>query len=257
MKRAIRYLPIMAVLTLIIFLSYKIQHFKSKAPEAPMKVIQVKPQRQEAIVAVQMLTVPKSSSPKTRGLNTHKPAKKSSVQVKVRSKAISSSGKKVLGNRSNEPVIVAEYGLPFERYLEYMRRLGAQVVVYDVEKSRFVCFILPDGTLLPNPSLKGYSPRARRLTSDFPNRERIFRQVWELFGPGDYEILLLLPQKVEERFFREIEKAVRKLGYELREVLSIRIKYEEDTKNLLAKIKEVEVPQGKIVLEYVVYLLKF
>lgn len=247
MKRAIRWLPFMVILSLAVFLCYKLS-LKEKSLEAPMEVGRVTFQRPESVVPVQMVELPRPKPLEAR--DVRRPAKKTSVQVKLHSRARESSGKKVLGNRSNEPVIVAEYGLPFERYLEYMRRLGAQVVVYNVEKGRFVCSILPDGTLLPNPSLKGYSPRARRLTSDFPNRERVFQQVRELFGPGDYEILLLLPQEVEERFFREIEKAIRKLEYNFRDILLVRIKYEENSESLLVWIKEIETAEGKVFSGY-------
>ncbi|OAQ20612.1 hypothetical protein [Thermosulfurimonas dismutans] len=248
MKRAIRWLPFILGLTLAIFLCYKL-NLKEKSREAPMEVGRVTFQRQESVVPLQMVELPRPKPLEARDIR--RAAKKSSVQVKLRSRARESSGKRVLGNRSNEPVIVAEYGLPFEKYLEYMRRLGAQVVVYDVEKGRFVCSILLDGTLLPNPSLKGYSPRARRLTSDFPNREQVFQQVRELFGPGDYEILLLLPQEVEERFLREIKKALESFGYSWWDVLSVKIRYEEDIQGLEIILKEIFTPGKRVVVNYV------
>ncbi len=248
MKRAIRWLPFILGLTLAIFLCYTLSS-TPKSRKTSMEVGQALLQRQEAIVAVQMVELPRPKPLEAR--DVRKPAKKSSVQVKLRSRAPESSGKKVLGNRSNEPVIIAEYGLPFEKYLKYMRRLGAQVVVYDVEKGRFVCSILPDGTLLPNPSLKGYSPRARRLTSDFPNRERVFQQVRELCGPGDYEVLLLLPQEVEERFLRKIKKALESFGYSWRDVLSVKIKYSEDTQGLEIILKEIFTSGKRVMLNYV------
>lgn len=246
MKRAIRWLPFILGVTLVIFLCYMLNS-KTKSRKGSVEVEQTLIQRQEAIVTVQMVELPKPKPLTTR--EARKPAKSHSVQAKLHSRAEESSGKKVLGNRSNEPVIIAEYGLPFGRYLEYMRRLGARVVVYDVERSRFLCSILPDGTLLSNPSLKGYSPRARRLTSDFPNRERIFQRVSQLFGPGDYEILLMLPQEVDERFEKELKEIVESLGYSLRDVLSVKIRYEEDSLGLITVLKEISTINEKILVD--------
>lgn len=158
--------------------------------------------------------------------------------VKMKSdKAIHQSGKK--NKAGTVPDIFAGYEMPVEEYIQYMRSKGGRVLVYDNIKDLLVCAITEEGVLVRPSDISNMSHRSRRLTTDFPESKEIFKKVESRFGTGSYEILLLLPNSLEESIRSSIARIVHEKGLRIEDISTVFVTYTGNSKYVTLFIEKV------------------
>lgn len=95
--------------------------------------------------------------------------------------------------------IIGSYACSFDFYLLKMQSAGARVAVYDSAAGRI--FIADGGGgLRESRSIpRNYSQATRRITAHHPGAGRLIREVAAQYGEGIYDIILLVPERLESR----------------------------------------------------------
>jgi len=201
----------------------KAQALKQKTPEIMMPL---------SVIVKEAAPPPKAPEIKKAPPEKKKAVKKSSA-VK---EAHAGDGKEKGGFAPN---LVAEYEMPVKEYLLYMESKGGRVLVYDKVKDGFVCEIKGEGTLVAPSDISRMSHRSRRLTSDFPKSNEILAKVEASFGKGNYEILLLLPDNLEESIYENINRLIKKQGLNPEDVVAVFIEYRNSKSSIYVYVKKV------------------
>jgi hypothetical protein len=185
----------------------------------------------EKYVKLQLADVKWPSEKKKR---TKKP--KSAKKTKARSKASpKSKGVNANGNQNGGYNIVGDFNCTVSEYLQYMRQKGALVVVYEKRKKRF-WELTRAGMAVPVDKLHGrYSPQTRRLTDDYPEKERIVALINSRYGPGNYEILLLMPEALDQHIKTSLEKIVRQ-HTRLSKLTAVHLTYRKSGSGFIATV---------------------
>lgn len=123
------------------------------------------------------------------------------------------------------PNIFAGYGMSVKEYLLYMKYRGGRVFVYDKVKDGFICEILEEDVFGTPSDISKMSRRSRRLTADFPRSNEVLSKVEEHFGIGNYEILLLLPSRLEKSIYENITRIVSEKGLRMEDIETVFISY--------------------------------
>lgn len=203
------------------------QTLKGKAPEAMMMPLSV---------VVKEAEPPKSPEIK-KALPEEKKIEKKKTPKSSANKNVHADGSK--GKGESAPNLIAEYEMPIKEYLLYMESKGGRVLVYDKVKDGFVCEISGEDMLIAPSDISRMSHRSRRLTSDFPRNKEILAKVEESFGKGNYEILLLLPDKLEESIYENISNLIKEQGLNPEDVAAVFIVYRNDKSSIYVYIKRV------------------
>jgi len=158
------------------------------------------------------------------------PVKKKEVseppEQKKAKPAPAKSSKGSSGNSGdNDPAILASYGMPITSYLQFMTGQGAKMAMYNTTKGKFVCAITSAGTLGNSVNHSGLSPRARRITNDFPNAQALINEARRRFGNASYEILLLMTESMDDRLHRNIKRVIEEVGRNTGNVSMVRVTY--------------------------------
>jgi hypothetical protein len=134
--------------------------------------------------------------------------------------------------------IVGEFLCDVGFYVDIMRQRGGRVMVYERGEGLFF-HLGDDGSVEPIDKLVGdFSPVTRRLTQDYPDGETVLRRMREDYGPGRYEILLLVTADYEAWLKAAIKKALAEQGPS-GEVGTIFVRYQQTGSRLLMEIRSV------------------
>ncbi len=155
---------------------------------------------------------------------------------------------KVDAQKSGGPALVASYLLPVDRYLEWARSRGGMLVLYDVKAGRIVCRIEADGSFAVNFQNNDFSARARRLTADYPQESAILHQAKKRFGRSSYEILLLLPSALDDKFNLQIKQIIESTKKRYDSVVAVRLSYLgfRSADHLQVRVDRIETATGGI-----------
>jgi hypothetical protein len=134
--------------------------------------------------------------------------------------------------------IVADFDCDVDFYLRAMREQGARVMLYEGGKRKF--FTLDD---LAEEVPDGYSTTSRRLTQDYPGGREIIDRARTRIGEGHYEIILLLPAWLEDRFQQSLRRvAVSSVGEAmLSKITNFHLVYEKTGAGLVVAVDRISV----------------
>lgn len=107
--------------------------------------------------------------------------------------------------------ILGRFECSVEDYLRVMRSRGALVVAYDHLKQRFLGISANDELSVLKGFPAGYSSLTRRLTDDYPKSHHLLERVAVRWGPGTYDILLILPQALDRQLEQNIRQSLKGL----------------------------------------------
>jgi len=200
----------------------KAQALKQKAPGIMMPI---------------SVVVKEAAPPKAPEVKKAPPEKKKAVKKSSTVKEAHAGDGKEKGGFA--PNLVAEYEMPVKEYLLYMESKGGRVLVYDKVKDGFVFEIKGEDALVAPSDISRMSHRSRRLTSDFPKSKEILAKVEESFGKGNYEILLLLPDNLEESIYENISRLIKKQGLNPEDVAAVFIEYRNNKSSIYVYVKKV------------------
>ncbi|MBT6338635.1 MAG: hypothetical protein HOJ48_05000 [Desulfobacula sp.] len=206
----------------------------------------IKKTEQDKIIKVKMIDIPKQlQCPKEKTL---KKIKKKVAGKPSRGKNSGSDRGSCSGDK--EFAVIATYHLPIRTYLGYMESKGAKIALYDRLAGDFACRVRPDGTFIGSVTLEGMSPRARMLTKGFPSGKLIIEKAHDLYGASNYEILLLMPHGLDERFHQSIRHCIQKSGINPKEVITVRVTYMSLSLNsdrkLLVRLDRLETQNASV-----------
>jgi len=193
-------------------------------PESP------KLEKQKKSIVVPIQVIEKKPAPKKEQKKTKKP-------VPEKQPNSSNSGQK---KGDEDPAVLASYKMDVKSYLHFMQQQGAQMGLYDTSAEKFICAINQQGVMGGQIRQIGMSTRARRITADFPNSRRILRQAILRFGPAKYEILLLIPSRMDKRFYQNISKLISQSGRNIKDVSLVRVTYEGSQNTVRVKVNSFE-----------------
>lgn len=153
-----------------------------------------------------------------------------------------------------DPAVLATYKISIKHYLQFMIKNGAKIGLYDSSKAKFVCSIDTAGNFHKRFRKIGMSPRARRITNDFPFNQSVIKKAAKQYGPSSYEILLLIPQDMDDRFYRNMNKAITKAGRSPKDVSLVRVVYEGSVNSVRVTLKRLEGRGGSDAMSHSFYL---
>lgn len=108
--------------------------------------------------------------------------------------------------------VVGVFECEMEFYLEVMRKHGAKVIVFEQSKKRFFELAYGDDVRPMERLGSDFSPVSRRITDDYPDSQKLLERVRKTWGPGQYEVLLLLPTHLSSRIQSEIHDQLSKVN---------------------------------------------
>ena len=148
------------------------------------------------------------------------------------------SGMAMVGEKGEHlgsfPAVTANYRakLGFQAYVSALQGLGAKFFIRDRNRKKLVAEV-DFRTLYLNPvkGLEGLSPRSRIISGESAIRQYIdLAKV--IFGKGDYQMIMLLPLRLDAAFIAGTEKALKRSGYNIREFHSLQAIYKKGTRGL-------------------------
>lgn len=187
----------------------------------------------QILVLLEEVKLPEKVSVKKR------PKTKKKVRKVETSKGKDSGNDKGEGRGDTDPNLFARYEMPVDEYLSYMRRRGARVLVYDKKRKRFVSEVLTEGNLSIPTGVNHLSRRSRRITDDFPYREKVLNKVDGYYGAGSYEILLLLPNELEGVIYENLNRMVREKGLKMRDISTVFMTYKGNASSVSIYVERV------------------
>lgn len=211
----------------------KTQALMEKSPEVRMIQLPV------IVKEAKEVAPPKSSEVKKevkKEVPDKKPAKEEARKDSSDKDVHAGDGK---GKEGSTPNIVAGYEMPVNEYLSYMESKGSKVLVYDKTKDRIVCEILEKERLAIPSDIGKMSHRSRRLTDDFPHSREVLSKVEERFGQGNYEILLLLPNGLEESVYENIKRIIKGKGLNMEDIATVFVVYRRNTSAISVFVEKV------------------
>lgn len=138
-----------------------------------------------------------------------------------------------------EPNLFARYEVPVASYLTFMRTRGSKVLVYSKRESRVICEILEGGVITSASGINNLSHRSRRITDDFPDRNKVLEKVISRFGQGSYEIVLLLPYELEDSLYGNIAKIIQEKGLSREDLVTVFMVYRGNGSSISVYIEKV------------------
>ncbi len=137
--------------------------------------------------------------------------------------------------------LLAKYKISMDSYLKIMTAKGGKVVMYDMSKEGVVCQIDPvRGKIINNPDTSSMSIRGRRITEDYPKARHFISIAEKFYGPGSYELILLLPKKLDEFFYGKVTRIILRRGIDVKNVTSVEMEFSSrDGKRLDVRVRAV------------------
>ena len=152
--------------------------------------------------------------------------------------ALVRSGMDLVGEQGEHlgsfPAVTANYRakLGFKAYVTSLRSLGARFLVRDRNRRKLVAEV-DFQTLYLNPvkHLQGLSPRSRIISGECGVKQYI-DLASVMFGPGDYQMVVLLPLALDAALIGGAERALKRSGYNIKDFNSLEAIYKRDSQGL-------------------------
>jgi hypothetical protein len=142
---------------------------------------------------------------------------------------------------NQDPAVLAQYNLPIQTYLSFMIDQGSQLGLYNTSEGKFVCTVDLHGRMkISHIRQNGMSARARRVTDNFPNKHKLLQEAVARFGPGSYEILLLIPKQMDDRFYGNIYQMIRNSGSDPKDISLVRVTYASSPGAIKVEVNSLE-----------------
>lgn len=215
------------------------------------------PQPEEKEIAKQ------ESAPKA---DPHKAAKQESdsappKQTFAPSAAIVKAGANLTGKKGEKigafPQIVADYNakLGINRYMAAMNAMGGRFYILDKQLGKIKCRIdVANQTLVPKGSLWGLSPRSRAVNNE-PALAPLLEQARKEYGAGDYGIILLIPLNVDQYLIGALDKGMRQLNRNLKNISMFKGYYAQRGNELYLNVQSANMKQGsRLPLNFIIRL---
>lgn len=214
----------------------------------PMKV----EKKKEIVIPVTMVAVAKPPPLPQKKVAPPSPTqKKAPVQSATQQPKTPKSTRRVHNSGAvrghQDPAIIASFAnVKVVDYLTRMETMGARIALYDRQANGFACRLRPDGVFAGPVSTAGMSPRARTLTSDFPGGKTILAKAGRRYGVSQYEIVLLMPHKLDKRFQQGIKNVIRGHGQNFDEVISVWVNYRLAGSGVQVLVQQLETRSGSV-----------
>lgn len=171
--------------------------------------------------------------------------KKPDSKPKPKKQLAHKTGAKGGGANSGTLNIVGEFACDIDFYLETMHLRGARTMLFE-RTSRQMYALSLSGEIGASVELDArFSRVSRRLTQDFPQARQILRKAEILYGPGRYEILLLVTQSFADKIENRIRAALIQNGQESTNG-TVFVRYKRSADQLLVDIYKASI-NGKTV----------
>lgn len=146
--------------------------------------------------------------------------------------------------------LLASYEIPVEKYLLMMRAKGARVVVYDTDREAVVCEVRGNALTDGAPDISNMSMRGRRITDDYPQSRQILIMAEKIHGSGSYDLILLLPQELDELIYNKVARIIAENGIKVNNVMSVMLEFLNEGGNYLnVRVKSVTGRFGTIQID--------
>lgn len=193
--------------------------------------------RASGVKMIQIPVMVKKIAPAPRVKAKQKITDNKETQSKKTNKGVSTGNGKSSGGA--EPNLFARYEVPVEDYLRYMRARGSKVLVYSKTEAKVVCEILEGGVVATASGINHLSSRSRRITDDFPNRNKLLEKVTSRFGQDSYEIVLLLPYELEDSIYGNITRIIEGKGLKRDDIITVFMIYRGNGSSISVYIEKV------------------
>jgi len=142
--------------------------------------------------------------------------------------------------------IVGKFTCDVQFYITQMKKKGAKLILYERRNGKLY-ELLGQKNLIPiNRMNKSYSQTSRRITDDYPDALKIINDAEKLYGPGRYEIILLIPDALEKELKNNLTQiAIKKNKINLNQVSTFFISYKNQNSQLAIKLEKVLVGDHK------------
>jgi hypothetical protein len=134
------------------------------------------------------------------------------------------------------PALVASYdAVGRDAFLMIMRGMGARLFVGDMNSRRLLAEVDPSSDVI----WTGFRPVAGlavdrpRILRDDRGGSQVLRQASVTFGPGDYAVILLVPQEVEAKILNAFQRELARQGRPPGDFVSIRGAYQRSGRGLV------------------------
>ena len=168
-----------------------------------------------------------------------KPKEISSPPIKTEKKAREKAFK---GNVQ----IVGKFACDVRFYIDQMQKKGAKLVLYERGKGKLYGISEQNELTKIDRIDKTYSQTSRRITDDYPNTVKIINKAEKIYGPGHYEIILLIPDTLE----KELKQTLVRIATRINKVKSDQIntffvRYRKQNSQLAIELDKVLVGERK------------
>jgi hypothetical protein len=136
--------------------------------------------------------------------------------------------------------IVGKFACDIKFYINQMEKKGAKLVLYERKNGKL--YEISDQQELAEISRmdKSYSQTSRRITDDYPDALKIINNAEKLYGPGRYEIILLIPDILEIELKQHLAQiTIQKNKVKLNQVSSFFISYTNQNSQLAIKLDRI------------------
>jgi len=220
---------LLALSITLIYLNRELEQTHHMLTKTAVQPRQKKPEKKKNVVIAVQVVTQKPKPEKVKKTKETSPAKKPET----------TSGNDPK-NGDKDPAVLATYKMNVETYLDFMLQQGARAGLYDNNAGKFICNIDRKGTMGGRIKQNGMSTRARRITTDFPNSRTILRNAALKYGPARYEILLLIPKRMDDRFYRNVNKIISRTGRNVQDISLVRVTYEGTRNTIRVKVNSLE-----------------
>lgn len=163
---------------------------------------------------------------------SHPPVKK---KTKTKEKALKGQGQ-----------IVGIFACDIKFYITQMKKKGAKLVLYERGKGNLYEISDKQELAAMKRMDKSYSQTSRRITDDYPEALKIINNAEKLYGPGHYEIILLIPDVLEKELKQHLARITsQKNNIDLNQVSTFFISYKNQNSQLAIKLDKVLVGKRK------------
>ena len=196
---------------------------------------------------VEDVPVEKPATAETRPAEAARPTVKA-PQTIAPSESLIREGQQLMGGleAAGFPSIVADYRthLGFDAYVQGMERLGGRFFVMQRGAGRLVWEIdFASGALDPVTGRTGLSPRSRAIRNERRVQE-VLRKANTL-EPGNYEVVLLIPSRLEASLVGALQRAVTGEGREVADFSEFRGVYKSAGGRLSLEFQQARLKSGQ------------
>ncbi len=145
-----------------------------------------------------------------------------------------------------EGQIVGKFACDIKFYITQMKKKGAKLVLYERKNGKLYEISDQNNLTIMSRIDKSYSQTSRRITDDYPDSLKIIKNAEKLYGPGHYEIILLIPDTLEKGLKQHLAQiAGQKTKVKLNQVSTFFISYKNQNSQLAIKLDKILVGERK------------